>query len=122
MLSFAPQIGLVTVLSKTTDPLMGESTRVLSAPRRIFPQNAPGLVARFDGLSLTPIPTPAQVLGQDLEQSVLEANARHSQRRLGAMFVLGEDPQRRFENRAYDPMLHQLSLVKYIVNNQPRLR
>jgi hypothetical protein len=85
-------------------------------------ENGPDPVAtNVDSARVTPLMTPAQTLRSPLNQETWTGRSRASLSRLWAYYLLGEDPQRRLDAREVSTLAHQVSLVRHILDSEPRL-
>lgn len=72
----------------------------------------------IDYRRVTPLATPAQLLQSRPEEHSWLALSRKSVARLYAYYLITEDPQRRFDARPVETLLHQVSLVRHILQNE----
>lgn len=112
-----------TILRTVDD--WGRHSYDLSGPPSRFwadQEESPEVVqANVDSARVRSLPTPAQALRSLRDEENWTARSRASLGRLWAYYLLGEDPQRRLDARAVSTLAHQVSLVRHILDSEPRL-
>ena len=95
----------------------------LSPPRRLFGTTVtiPLIEQNVDKRRVRSLDTPAQLLGALPENDNWLAMSGRTLGRLYVAFLIAEDPQRRLDAHKAATLMHQISLVRHILN-QPDLR
>ena len=112
------------VISEKND--FGIKSLDLIAPlRRLWgeSENAPALhVNNIDPLDVEEIASPAQLFLNLSTQDNWSAQSKRSLAKLESLSLIAEDPQRRLEAREVVTLAHQVSLVRYVLDQSPYRR
>ena len=93
-------------------------------PSRFWPNRDDGpdlVIMNVDSARVKPLITPAQALQTPLNQDTWTGRSRASLSRLWAYYLISDDPQRRLDAREVSTLAHQVSLVRHILDSEPRL-
>jgi SNF2 family DNA or RNA helicase len=96
-----------------------KSLDLAGPPRRLYSDgsHAPPLLEQYvDALRVTPLATPASLVGALPSNDSWLAHSARSLARLHALFLIAEDPQERLVGRPAATLAHQVSLVRFILS------
>lgn len=113
-----------TTILRTVDDFGLCSYDLCGPPSRFWADHGepPGLIfTNVDAARVRHVPSPARVLRTSQDQETWSARSKASLARLGAYFLLAEDPQRRLDAREVSTLAHQVSLVRHILDSEPHL-
>jgi superfamily II DNA or RNA helicase len=107
------------VLRKTED-FGYETFDLVALPRRLMGANnsVPLVEANVDARRVEEYSTPASQLSISFKEESWSSISQRTAARLLAAFLIASDPQRRLEARKAASLMHQLSLVQHVIENE----
>ena len=109
------------VVLRETEDFGIKTLELVSPPRRLWGEkenNPATVVANVDPLEVKQELSPAELLGDLPSVDNWSAQSKRSLAKLAALALIAEDPQRRLEAREVVTLAHQVSLVRYILDQK----